>query len=647
MTTKMTSFFICFLVLATVFLFAPFARAITNNRLANTKMGVINEILVKYRGDENIVKVKLSKNEEIKSIIEKYKRDPQVEYAEPNYLYHSSIIPNDIYYSNQWYLEKVRATDAWEKVAKSPNIVIAIIDSGIQINHPDLENNIWKNFDEISNNNIDDDQNGFIDDRIGWDFINNTPDPSPKFEEGFTEAGIIHGTIVAGVAAAAGNNKEGGAGITWQSQIMPLRVLNDMGEGRVSEVVRAIDYSIANGADIINLSFVGFGYSQTMFEAIERAYKAGIVIVAAAGNEQDEGEGYNLDEIPMYPVCHDGVNGENMVIGVAATDTLDQKSSFSSFGIKCVDIAAPGVSIFSTVVYEPTKRINEKSFNKYYDGYWAGTSMATPMVSGAVALIEAINPKMNRNQVIKTVLNSADNISRLNPRFIGQLGTGRLNVKSAIDKALEQLNNQTINLLVAPYSNYISQVKITDYNGEIKDSFNSYMENFLGGASVSSGDIDGDGKDEIVTGAGFSGGPHVRIFDNKGKVLGQFFAYDKNFRGGVNVAVGDVDGGVAHKKHEIITAAGKGGGPHVRIFDNEANLVDQFFAYQNNFREGVKVSSGDIDKDGLAEIITGAGPGGAPHVRVFEVDGKLIGSFYAYEAEFNGGVNVGVVGIEN
>ncbi|MBU1421539.1 MAG: hypothetical protein ABII94_00470, partial [Patescibacteria group bacterium] len=153
----------------------------------------------------------------------------------------------------------------------------------------------------------------------------------------------------------------------------------------------------------------------------------------------------------------------------------------------------------------------------------------------------------------------------------------------------------------------------------------------------------GDGIDEIITGAGFTGGPHIRIFDNTGKVQGQFFAYDQNFRGGVNVAVGDINRRAGKKKDEIITTPGKGGGPHVRIFDNTGKVQGQFFAYDQNFRGGINVAVGDVDNDGLVEIITGAGPGGTPHARVFEVNGMLIGSFYGYEEEFRGGIRVGTV----
>jgi len=700
MKKKITSFFIYFILLTLLLVFIPgmkSMRAVTREKIRG-EIRVSDEILVKFKNSEKINCVRILDSDDFYEILESYENNPYVEYAEPNYLYRASIIPSDTYYSNQWYLERIRAPQAWDEIRDSSNIIIAVIDSGIEIDHPDLSDNIWQNDDEIANNGVDDDRNGFIDDVRGWDFISNIPDPSPKFEEGFTEAGILHGTIVAGIVGASGNNGLGVTGITWRTNIMPLRVLNDRGEGKTSEVIRAIDYAIANGANIINFSFVGFGYSRAMHESIKRAYDVGIVVVAAAGNEEGEGEGYSLDKIPMYPACHDGDNGENMVIGVAATDTIDQKVAFSSYGFQCVDIAAPGVSVYSTAVYAPTKIYEGKPFDKYYNGYWSGTSMAAPMVSGAVALIESVNPKIDRDQVIDILLSSADNIGRLNPNFLGQLGSGRLNIELAVDKAAEQLINQNIKILTSPYSNRVSQTKITDYSGETENEFYSYGNNFLGGVEITSGDVDGDGIDEIITGAGNGGGPHVRVFDTKGNVKNQFFAYAPNFRGGVHVASGDVDGdgideiitgagngggpqvrifnlqgnvqgqffaydsrfrgGVrvavadnggraARGKDRIITAAGPGGGPHIRIFDNHANLKGQFFAYDPRFRGGVSVAAGDIDNDGLIEIVTGAGPGGTPHVRIFEMDGKIIKSFYAYEEKFDGGVNVSIIEVKN
>jgi len=254
-----------------------------------------------------------------------------------------------------------------------------------------------------------------------------------------------------------------------------------------------------------------------------------------------------------------------------------------------------------------------------------------------------------------------------------------------------KLIRNEINLIFAPKQDAISTISISSPKGEVQSSFNSYGDNFLGGVNIAVGDVDQDGQDDIVTGAGFGGGPHVRIFDQAGNLKGQFFAYNENFRGGVNVAVGDVNGngqdeiiagagfgggpqvrifqakgqvegqffaydknfrggvnvavgrlglgGNGHKEY-IITAPGKSGGPHVRIFDNRSQVISQFFAYDKNFRGGVNVALADIDRDGIDEVITGAGSGGAPHVRVFEKDGVLINSFYAAEKDFIGGINV-------
>jgi subtilisin family serine protease len=757
MKRKIASFFNIFKVSAIVIMAASiltFSGKTTSgvNIGYINKMSVKDEILVKFKGSDKIHKIKISSNEDYYRTLEDLNSNPEVEYAEPNYLYRASIVPSDTYYNKQWYLKKIKAPEAWDEAREGSNIIIAILDSGVQIDHPDLRDNIWRNIDEVPENGIDDDRNGFIDDVNGWDFVNNTADPAPKFKDGFTEAGILHGTIVAGIAAASGNNAAGVTGIAWRSKIMPLKVLDDAGAGNTNNVIKAIDYAINNGADVINLSFVGPGFSRSLEIAIKRAYDAGVIVVAAAGNEQGEGKGHSLDDTPMYPVCHDGFNDgvkENRVIGVAATDTIDQKAIFSYFGFNCVDIAAPGLSIYGTAVYSPAYQAEGKYFNKYYDGYWSGTSMAAPMVSAAVALIEEVNPQFNKEQIIDNLLNAADNINRLNPDYLNQLGRGRLNLYAAVLNAKNALRGRTVRLLLAPHSDYASLVRITDEDGGVKGEFQAYADNFLGGAHVVSGDVDGDGAVEIITGAGFGGGPHVRIFNEKGelegqffayaehfhggvnvaacdidgngaaeiitgagfgggpqvrifdrfgnakgqffaynknfrggvyvacgdvdgdgaveiitgagrtggpqvrifkpdgRVEGQFFAYDFRFRGGVRVALGDIDGGARNNKREIITAPGPHGGPHIRIFDNHANVKGQFFAYNKNFRGGVYVAAGDIDNDGLAEIITGAGPGGAPHVRVFEADSQLLGSFYAYKSEFSGGVEVGVVEMAN
>ncbi|MCK5416126.1 S8 family serine peptidase [Candidatus Parcubacteria bacterium] len=593
---------------------------------------------------------------------------------------------SDLYYSYQWYLKKIRANYAWDKVTDS-NTIIAILDSGVQLDHPDLAENIWENLDEIPGNGIDDDRNGYIDDVNGWNFVDNNSNPSYEIESDSTESGVMHGTIVAGIAAAIGNNNIGVSGVAWKARIMPLRILNGNGEGDVRNVIKAINYAVDNGASVINFSFVGFSYSKKLEYAIRRAYDNNVIMVAAAGNEKKNGYSYFLDEDPMYPVCHDGNLNENMVIGVAATDAMDQKMDFSAYGTKCIDLSAPGNSIFNTVVFDK----DNVDFNKYYDGYWSGTSMAVPQVSGAIALIESVNPGLTRDELVDILISSADNITRLNPEYLWQLGNGRLNVEKAVNKAYAKRFDSNFNILVSPRNDYKSQVKLLNKKGEKQNDFLAFNEFFMGGVTVSAGDINGNGKDEIVVGAGNGGGPHVRIFDKKGNVKGQFFAYANNFRGGVNVAVGDIDGdGI----DEIVTGAGNGGGPHVRIFDKKGIVKSQFFGFDKNLRNGINValiniiggirsagkeiavaplSNGtgevkildkngkqlrkfyafsrnfdggiqiegvDIDQDGLDEIVVAAGAGGTPHVRIMEVDGSLISSFYVFEAEYSGGINI-------
>jgi subtilisin family serine protease len=670
----------------------------------------------------------------------------------------AAFFPNDLSYNKQWYLDKILAHEAWEKINTSPDITVAIIDSGVMIDHPDLKSNIWINPKEITGNNKDDDRNGFIDDINGWDFVRDVPDITPKFSGSFTESGISHGTMVSGIIGAVGDNARGVAGVTWKVKLMPLRALDEMGEGKMSAVVRAIDYAINNGADIINLSFVGFSYSESLKEALERAYRAGVLVVAAAGNDQVVSDnGYNVDRTPLYPACYEGDNGENLVIGVAATDTLDQKAPFSSYGANCIDIAAPGVSYFSTAVYNPN--FGDGLFDKYYDGYWSGTSMATALVSGSLALIKQANPILSRDQIINVLLRSSDNIDNVNPEYVGRLGVGRVNLKNAVNWAAEILQDYSGYILISPYStNYqrnlrfdehvnkvklakddgttfaelsysaakmkwginntsgdingdgqkeiisslgagaLPEVSIFDLSGKLKKKFLAYDKNFRGGVNVASGDINGDGREEIITTPAFASTPLVKIFDGNGKLLKEFLAYDKNFRGGVNVAVGNVDG---DNLMEIVTAPAVGGGPQVRIFgpdgkvrgqfmvydknfkggvkvavanidgradkskaeiivapqsnskplvkvySDTGNLKKQFLAYDDKFKSGISLSAGDVNQDGYAEIITGAAPGGAPHVRVFSGVGDLLQSFYAYKDSFVSGVNVGFILVSN
>ena len=600
-----------------------------------TEKFVPGELLVKLKHRSKIYKIK-SFDLDLKDWQMIVLKIPEVEWAEPNYLFEISYLPSDPFYHEQWYLDRIKAPQAWD-LTKGGNedIIIAVLDSGVDIDHPDLKDNIWVNRDELKGDGIDNDNNGYIDDFNGWDFVRSVPSPKPKFDETYTEGGIHHGTLVSGIAAAVGDNFKGVVGLAWKSKIMPLRVLNSEGTGSIEHVIQAVNYAVDNGARIINLSFVGTSKSYFLTEALKEAWRKGVIIVAAAGNETT-GQPVNLNETPNYPICLDE-DEENFIIGVAAIDNADHKTLFSDYGSNCVDITAPGMRIYGPLVYNP----NYQDFKEYYGGYWSGTSIAAPMVSGLAALVWSINPLFSNKQVQDFILNQADEIDSLNPDFAGQLGKGRINAYQTIERAYSQLGGvlQNYYIITGAGPSGGPHVRIFDSVGLSVSGFFAYDEKFRGGVNVAAGDVDGDGQDEIITGAGPGGGPHVRVFDLFGQPKGGFFAYDEKFRGGVNVATGDVDG---DGQDEIITGPGKGGKPEIKIFDLAGNLENSFLVYHPKFFGGVNVATGDVDGDGQDEIITGAGPGGGPHVRVFDSQGNCRFHFFAFNKNFLGGVNVAV-----
>ena len=333
----------------------------------------------------------------LSDVIEALVEHELIELAQPNYIYRQKLVPNDIKYSSQWGLPQVNATAGWDyETGSSNSIVVAIIDSGIDHNHADLTTNIWKNLGEIPENEIDDDGNGYTDDVYGWDFHSIPEDNQPDEGE--------HGTHVAGIVGAISNNNQGIAGVMWSCQLMAVRVLGDQGSsdegGYTSNIAKGITYAVNNGANIINMSLGADSNDFTLKEAIDYAYSQGVVLVAAAGNDNTT--------IETYPAAYGNV------ISVGATDTNDSRANFSNYG-SWVDIVAPGVDIFSTV--------------NGFDGYGnkSGTSMSTPFVSGLAGLILAKNPLLSPNQVTNTIRQSADQIEWMTGEFIG-----RINIESAL-----------------------------------------------------------------------------------------------------------------------------------------------------------------------------------------------------------------------
>ncbi|MGE5532247.1 MAG: S8 family serine peptidase, partial [Bacteroidota bacterium] len=360
--------------------------------------------------------------------------------AEPDILTYPALVPNDTEYAKQFHLPQIKAPLAWDITTGKADVVIAVIDSGLYLAHPDVAGKIWTNTDEIAGNRIDDDHNGFIDDVRGWDFYdnNNDPNPSPNgIDEdynGTPDEQVNHGTLVAGTAAAIGNDAYGCAGVCWGGKIMPLQVFPDDGGTAVSNVVEAINYAVANGADVINLS-IGGGYTELFTAPITAAYNAGVVVVTAGGNE-----GSALTDSPSTwasPVCNDGSNvqTDNHLIGVGAVDRFDRLASFSNFDASTtkhyIDIVAPGEAIYGIAAYFPSI----PGFNSYYQTN-SGTSFSAPIISGLVGLLVGMYPSATPAEIIEIVRNAGDNIDSLNPGYAGKMGGGRINCAAALGVAM-------------------------------------------------------------------------------------------------------------------------------------------------------------------------------------------------------------------
>lgn len=325
-------------------------------------------------------------------------------------------IPNDAHFADQWYLEKIGMPAAWDVGIGSSEVIVAVIDAGFDVDHPDLRGNLWRNLHEVPGNGVDDDRNGFIDDVQGWDFVDGDADVRPDASAQSRDA-VAHGTAVAGLIAARGNNRNGYAGVLWRARVLPLRALNSQGAGGEAAVAAAVDYAVAQGARVINMSFAGTVAPRQLSAALARAHAAGVVLVAALGND-----GVNVDATPMYPACLRGTD-EDWVIGVAATDRRDRATGYTNTGGRCVDIAAPGVEIFGLYYEDGTRR-----FPDLYGGPWSGTSTAAPLVSGAAALLISVYPDLTPDQV-RTALKLGVDPIRVRG---GGVGVGRLNVARAL-----------------------------------------------------------------------------------------------------------------------------------------------------------------------------------------------------------------------
>ncbi|MBU1149226.1 S8 family serine peptidase, partial [Patescibacteria group bacterium] len=761
-----------------------------------------------------IYRLTFNSPKEMEELLADYQDNPVVEYAEPDYRVKSFWSPNDPLYSSQWHFDAVNLEEAWDYDTASPkyggdsDVVVAVIDTGVAYE----DYGSYLQASDLASTNF----------TTGYDFVN--LDNHPNDDQG-------HGTHVTGTIAQSTNNSIGVAGIAFNSTIMPIKVLDYDGLGWVSDIVLGIDYAVANGADVINMSLGTDADVSTLEQACVDAREAGVVVVAATGND-------SANEL-SYPARYSDV------IAVGATNGSNTKASYSNTGTG-IDIVAPGGEGANLIIQQTCDNSPDCNSFDYYG--FQGTSMATPHVAGAAALLLAYGvPADNVQDVlqdsttdlgtngydttyghglldIEEAFNSitddntrptnpsisaytgqnkgtefdpdtryadvspyfewsgaSDNVgvagyyvyfgtnSNANPTTAGNYQTGtsysasglsgdevsyHLKIKTkdlagnvtnnssaftyiidteadapdTLSSTLQsdgitiswdnndshaasynlyragtsggnylKLNSETItdtqfldddvdtddvrgstyyyvvttvddldnesdysseleatfyppaDIIIGPGPGGGPQVRIFEPDGTLISQFFAYSETFRGGINVAVGDLDNDGQNEIVTGTGPDGGPQVRVFDVNGnpKLTNGFFAYAEHVRNGVYVAVGDLNGD-GYK--EIITGTGAGSGPHVRTFDRFGNSVFSpgFFAYAEHVRNGVYVATGDLDGNGKDEIITGTGTGSGPHVRTFNYLGNSVFTpgFFPYDSNFRGGVRVGTADLD-
>ncbi|MBT3583530.1 MAG: S8 family serine peptidase [Halobacteriovoraceae bacterium] len=340
------------------------------------------------------------------TLIQELQNSPQIEWAEPNRVIVGDpreFTPNDPLLEKQFHHQIMKSFEGWEQSTGKEEIIIAATDDGFALGHQDLKNIFWTNKGEIADNQIDDDGNGYVDDVYGWDFANNDNDPSTN------GGGGSHGTHVAGILGAEFNNGVGISGHGDKIRVMALKWYGG-GSWTAATVLKTYKYAADNGAKIISTSYNidGFAGNKTYDEAVSYCYKKGILIFNSAGNgNRQQSPRSKIDKIFLVASTQSGKDRKKW----------DVRSRFSNYGYG-VDIAAPGNPIYSTV---PRNRYSDMS----------GTSMAAPNAAGLAGLIWSTHPEWSMAQVISQLFQASDDIDGLNSRYAGELGAGRINVKSA------------------------------------------------------------------------------------------------------------------------------------------------------------------------------------------------------------------------
>lgn len=369
-----------------------------------------------YRIVPGLCLVKLPVNVTVTDALVSFNNTVGILYAESDYelqlVSDCQNIPNDPRFGELWGMIKIQAPEAWCIHTDASGIIVAVTDSGVNYTHPDLAANMWVNETEYNGALcVDDDDNGYVDDIYGYDFYNS--DSNPLDDNG-------HGTHVSGTIGAMGNNSEGVVGVCWGVKTMALKCFSSSGFGLLSAEIAAIEYAVDNGAKVINASWSGSAYNQGLRDAIEAANDTGIIFVAAASNYSNQ-PWYDNDVTPVYPANYTIDN----IISVMSTDSSDARSSFSHYGATSVDLGAPGSNILSTWPPSCSPYVSYHTIS--------GTSMATPHVAGACALVWSACPSLSHLDVKDIILGTVDPLPDINGLCVTG---GRLNLYNALQQAV-------------------------------------------------------------------------------------------------------------------------------------------------------------------------------------------------------------------
>jgi len=592
--------------------------------------------------------------------------------------------PNDPYFA-QWSFEHTGVYKAWDYSTGSKDVVVAIIDNGFDSFHPDLRDNLWVNNAEIPNNNIDDDNNGYVDDYYGWNFLDHNNNPRPNVDNltaSQKEDGVFnHATVIAGIIGAKGNNGLDGAGINWNVSLMNLKVIGNDGSGDFGPLVNAIYYAVDNGADVINISVVGDGDEGPLQKAVDYAYKNGVFVVAAAGNNR-----LALNYSPQYPVCSDVSSGNNEVLGVSAIEESHHLAIFSNIGSNCIDITAPGVDIHSTLRFSPTNGLADSySVNKG----WNGTSFSAPFVTGAIALIKSVKPNFTNEQIINTIFSTVHHTPNDDEKTYADLfGVGLLQ----IDKAMASISNisdiQTPAQENVPVDSTLEKMSVVLVSSNLSKKelvANKIQENISDFVGIEDAFLlqDFDGNFQNITLSTDSDHKKmVKFFDDKLSLLNKIKI---NLEGDYDLAVGYINDSknINYSKDlKIVLAPKFSSNIYLYVFDINGNLVNTYkkdsshdgvsvyigdgyldVAYVKGYKTYVEIldsnfvvlnsfetnkilvgqiMSLDLDRDGNNEYILASSKNSSAWIRVFSSDGIESYNINVYPSSYRKGFNFAV-----